>query len=246
MLLVVAALEEELKAGLALCRKKQKLPNRKISAWQAERNGNMIAFLRTGVGPKRAAASLQEALNTIPCSDILVVGYAGALDPGLKVGDLVAAARALAFSLDEDTHDWDHIRLDDRFNLANCDTLVEISKTVGLNACTGDVLTSPYVLGDPVHKSLLYEKFCASIVDMETAALAGVAASRSVPISCVRAVSDEAADSFLAPFSYDPSTRLPARAGKLASTGMAKTYWKWKKNTSVARESLGKLLEAYL
>ena len=60
-----------------------------------------IAFLKAGVGPRRAAESLEEALQMIPCSHVLVIGYAGALDPGLKVGDLVAAGRALAFSLDE-------------------------------------------------------------------------------------------------------------------------------------------------
>ena len=41
---------------------------------------------------------------------------------------------------------------------------------------------------------------------METAALAQVAAARDIPMDCVRAVSDEAGDDFLAPFSYDPDT----------------------------------------
>jgi nucleoside phosphorylase len=246
MLLVAAALEEELITGIALCRHKQQIPHRKISVWQAVRNEQTIAFLKTGVGPRRAAASLEEALQVMACSHILVIGYAGALDPGLKLGDLVAAARALAFSLDEDNHDWDHVRLEGTFNLTHSETLAQAAKSAGLNACIGDILTSPYVLGDPVHKSLLYDKFHASIVDMETAALARVAAARSVPLSCIRVVSDDAADSFLAPFSYDPSLRLQTRARKLASTGMAKVYRKWKNNTAVARKSLGMFLEAYL
>ena len=246
MLLVAAALEEELKTGIVLCRQKQQIPHRKISVWQAVRNEQKIAFLKTGVGPRHAAASLEEALQVIPCSRILVIGYAGALDPGLKLGDLVAVARALAFSLDEDNHDWDHVRLDDTFHLTNSETLAQAAKSAGLNACIGDILTSPYVLGNPVHKSLLYDKFHASIVDMETAALARVAAARSVPLSCIRVVSDDAADSFLAPFSYDPSTRLHTRARKLANTGMAKIYRKWKTNTSVARKGLESFLEGYL
>ena len=246
MLLVAAALEEELKTGISLCRQKQQIPHRKISVWQAVRNEQKIAFVKTGVGPRRAAASLEEALKVIACSHILVIGYAGALDPGLKLGDLVAAARALAFSLDEDNHDWDHVRLDGTFNLTDSETLAKAAKSAGLNTCIGDILTSPYVLGDPVNKRLLYDKFHASIVDMETAALARVAAARSVPLSCIRVVSDDAADSFLAPFSYDPSARLHTRARKLASTGMAKVYRKWKNNTAVARKSLGIFLEEYL
>ena len=246
MLLVATALEEELKTGIVLCRQKQQTPHRKISIWQAVRDERMIAFLKTGVGPRRAAASLEEALRVIPCSHILVIGYAGALDPGLKLGDLVAVARALAFSLDEDNHDWDHVRLDGTFNLTNSEALAQTAASAGLNACVGDILTSPYVLGDPVHKRLLYEKFRASIVDMETAALARVAAASSVPLSCIRVVSDEAADSFLAPFSYDPSARLHTRARKLAGTGMGKIYRKWRSNTAVARKSLEIFLDAYL
>jgi adenosylhomocysteine nucleosidase len=246
MLLVAAALEEELKTGIVLCLQKQQIPHRKISVWQAVRNEQKISFLKTGVGPRRAAESLEEALQVIPCSHILVIGYAGALDPGLKLGDVVAVARALAFSLDDDNHDWDHVRLDGTFNLTNTETLAQAAKSAGLNACIGDILTSPYVLGDPVHKRLLYDKFRASIVDMETAALARVATARCVPLSCIRVVSDDAADSFLAPFSYDPSARLHTRARKLVSTGMASVYRKWKNNTAIARKSLGMFLEEYL
>jgi nucleoside phosphorylase len=246
MLLVAAALEEELKTGIDLCQRKQKISHRKISLWQAERDDKRIAFLRTGVGPKRAAVNIEEALQMIDCSQILVIGYAGALDPELKLGDLVVAKRALAFSLDATNHDWDHIRLDGTFNLTNCEMLLHTAKSANLPAYSGDVLTSAYVLGDPVHKHLLYDRFHASIVDMETAALARVAASRSVPLACIRVVSDEASDSFLAPFSYDPTKRLAARARKLASTGMRKIYRKWNANTSAAKKTLERFLEGYL
>lgn len=238
MLIVAAALEEELKAGLALCGQTKKIPGSRIRAWQADCKGKKVVFLKTGVGPDRAAASLNEVLKTLSCSGILVIGYAGALDPDLRLGDLVAVGRALAFSLDEAIHDWNHIRLDGTYPLGHSETLVNLSKSSGLNASAGDVMTSPYVLGNPEHKRLLYEQFHASIVDMETASLARVADSRAVPISCVRVVSDEAFESFLEPFSYDPSTRLPTRARKLAGTGVAKIYRKWKTNTSVARKSL--------
>ncbi len=246
MLLVAAALDEELKTGLDLCRQKRKLPGMGISVWQAERNGKQIAFLKACVGPKRAAERLEEALRTVQCSHILVIGYAGALDPGLKLGDMVAVCRALAFSLDENDHDWDHVRLDGSYDLMHCDDLARAAKSSGLAACTGDVMTSAYVLGDPVHKRLLHEKFHAAIVDMETAALARAAASKGIPLSCIRVVSDEAADSFLAPFSYDPATRLPARARKLVGTGMTKMYRKWKANTRMARKNLAGFLDGYL
>jgi nucleoside phosphorylase len=242
MLLIAAAMGEELKTGMSLCREKRKMPGRRISLWEARRNEKPIVFLKTGIGPKRSAASLEQALKAIQPSLILMIGYAGALDPNLKLGDLVAVEKAIAFSLDKNNPSWDHILFEGAFELSHSQSLAKSANSFGLRAYAGDGLTSAYVLGDPTHKRLLYERFHASIVDMETAALARVAASRNVPFSCVRAVSDEAADTFLAPFSYDPATRVPARTRKLISTGMVKAYRQWKNHTAIASKSLSRFL----
>jgi adenosylhomocysteine nucleosidase len=214
--------------------------------WQANRNDKTISFLKAGVGPRRSAANLEEALKIVEASHMLLIGYAGALDPDLRLGDLVAVSRALAFSLAIDNPTWENVQLDGTFELAHGEALARSANSFGLTAYTGDVLTSPYVLGDPVHKNLLYKKFHASIVDMETAALARVAASREVPLSCIRAISDEARDTFLAPFSHDPSNKIAARAGKLLNKGMLRTYHEWKANTQIAQKSLTRFLSNYL
>ncbi len=246
MLLIAAALAGELETGMTLCRNLQRVQIPRAHLWKAARHDAEICFLKTGVGPTRAAASLEAALEMVQPSQIMVVGYAGAIDPGLKLGDLVAVAKAFAFSLDKDNPDWKTVRLDEAFKLNQGEALASSAKAAGLSAFIGDVLTSPYVLGEPAHKHLLYEKFSASIVDMETAALARVASARSIPLSCIRAVSDEAADSFLAPFSHDPSTNLPARAKKLLEAGMVHTYGEWKNHASVAKETLRRFLSHYL
>jgi nucleoside phosphorylase len=246
MLLVVAALLEELKTGMSLCHAQKKIPHRNLSMWEANRNDKTIGFLRAGVGPRHSAANLEEALKIVEASNILLVGYAGALDPDLRLGDLVAVSRALAFSLAVDNPTWENVQLNGTFELARGEALARSASALGLTAYTGDVLTSSYVLGDPVHKSLLYKKFHALIVDMETAALARVAASKEVPLSCIRVISDEASDSFLAPFSHDPSNNMAVRAGKLLNKGMLRTYREWKANTRIAQKSLTRFLLDYL
>jgi nucleoside phosphorylase len=246
MFLIAAAMGEELKTATALCRDLKTIAHRSISLRQATRNDRPILFLRTGVGPQRAAASLEAALNAVTVTHILVIGYAGALAPGLKLGDLVAVRRALAFSLDQTNPTWEHVRLDGTFVLAKSEELAGLAQARGLRADVGDVLTSSYVLGDPAHKKLLHDRFQASIVDMETAALARVAASREVPLCCIRVISDEARDTFLAPFSHDPSTGIAARAGKLLSNGMVQTLRDWKSHTRIANKSLTQFLEHYL
>ena len=246
MLLIVAALEEEMKAGLALCRDQKKIRSPGVSLWQAARGGKTIFFLKAGVGPRRSAASLDQALTAVKPARVLAIGYAGALEPGLKLGDLVAVRRALLFSMDEDHPGWDHVRLDGCFELAEHEDLTRSAIAAGLNACTGDALTSAYVLGEPAHKRILHERFHASIVDMETAALARVSFARAVSFSCIRAISDEVRDSFLAPFSHDPSTKMPARVKKLMDAGMMQTLREWKVHAAVAKESLSRFLSHYL
>jgi adenosylhomocysteine/aminodeoxyfutalosine nucleosidase len=214
--------------------------------WRAARGDKGILFLKTGVGPKRSAKSLAEVLDGAKPSHILVIGYAGALDPELRLGDLVAAEKACAISLDKDRPGWECARVEGAYELADPEALAQSAKSIGLKACVGSILTSAHVLGSPVHKHLLWEKFRVSVVDMETAALARIAASRSVPLSCIRAVSDEAQDTFLEPFSYDPSMPIPARAKKLLDAGMARTYQEWRKHASVARERLSRFLAYYL
>jgi nucleoside phosphorylase len=246
MLLIAAALEEELRTGMMLCREVEKIDHRGIKIWRAVRGYKKIVLLKTGAGPIRSAKSLAETLTMTKPAHILVIGYAGALDPKLKLGDLVAVEKALELSLDENRRQWEYARVDGTFELVNGETLAQAAKSVGLSACVGIVLTSSYVLGSPAHKHILWEKFRASIVDMETAALARIAASRSIPFSCVRAVSDEAQDTFLEPFSYDPSTPIPARAKRLLDRGMIQTYREWKNHSSVAKERLSRFLGHYL
>jgi adenosylhomocysteine nucleosidase len=229
-----------------LCSQGNKMPHRSISLWQATRNDKAISFVKAGVGPKRSAANLEEALKMVEVSHILAIGYAGALDPDLRVGDLVAVARALAFSLPEDSPAWENVRVDGAFELVDSEKLARSAMSIGLKASIGDVLTSSYVLGNPTHKNLLFSRFHASIVDMETAALACVAASRNVPLSCIRVVSDKAHDTFLEPFSHDPSCTIAARAGKFFDKGMVQTYREWKENTRVAKKSLTLFLSRYL
>lgn len=247
MLLIAAALQEELNVALALFRGPKQLRHRGVEFWQSARGGPTVRFLRTGVGPKRAAASLERALGVLDVSRILVVGYAGALDPRLKLGTLVLVEKALACSLDTSDPAVESMKLDRAFVLAPDDSLAAAAVRTRLAVHSGDTLTSAHVWGNPEHKRILREKFGASVVDMETAALAGVAQNNGIPLSCARVISDEAEDSFLEPFAYDPSSGISERAGKMFRKGNpVKTYREWKRNASAARMILNELLQGYL
>jgi len=246
MLLVAAALREELSLAMELCCAHARISRQDVSIWRATRNKKPISFLKTGVGPRRAAAALERALGLARVSRILVIGYAGALDPNLEVGDLVVVRKALLRG-DHSGPALEESQVAGSWELADYDVLPEIGISAGLRISAGDAYTSPYVVGKPEHKRLLYERFHASVVDMETAALARAAASRGISLSCVRVVSDNAHDSFLAPISYDPSCAFSFRLLRIICAGTwIRPYREWKLRTGVAKESMRRFLACYL
>lgn len=247
MLLIAAALHEELKVALSRYRDPHKIRIEGMEFWMAASGDREARFLKTGVGPRRSAASLRRALDVLDVSQILVIGYAGALDPRLKVGALVAVAKAMACSVDPGNPAVENIRLDGTYAMAPSDGFAETAASMGVPLFFADTLTSSHVWGNPEHKRILMEKFAAGIVDMETAALARVAISFGLPIRCLRVISDEAEDSFLEPFSYDPRSGLKKKAGRILSSGNpVKLLRRWKSNTSIARASLAEFLGEYL
>jgi nucleoside phosphorylase len=246
MLMIAAALEEELETAKDLCTQVEKIPAEKTKLWKGLLQGEPVLFLRAGVGPKRSAERLSEALQIVQPSKILLVGYGGALDPALGLGCIVGVEKASELRLNDSLPGWEHCEIAGEYGLAPCKSVIGIAEAAGLNACLANTLTSPHVLGNPVHKHMLNARFGAGVVDMETASLARVAASNGIALNCLRVISDEAADTFLAPFSYDPSAGIPARAKQLLGTGMVETYREWKTHSSIAKDCLSRFLAKQL
>jgi len=210
-LLIVAALEEELRPAIESLRLYEKEAGRPARTGRHAVEGR-VRFLRTGVGPGPASRSLRRALEKGRTNGVLITGYAGALDPGLRVGDLVTAQRATLLSREGGVRET--------WAMWAPDFLLETAKAAGLNAFRGDIATSHVPVVDPGQRSLFFDRFGAAVVDMETAALARVAAGLHVPVACVRVVTDEATDIF------EPGSPESHRSS-----------W-WEQRTVVARQSL--------
>jgi adenosylhomocysteine/aminodeoxyfutalosine nucleosidase len=244
MLLIAAALMEELETALGLCTDRTRVSFAGAHLWQAVSNGALIRFLKTGVGPQRSATVLERVLRFFRPTSILVVGYAGALSPHLKLGDLVVIRRAaLLGGKGTVKTDLDEVDLSESWDLDETPFLLKTAESAGIPAHPCDGLTSSHIIGEPVQKSFLHGRFGASVIDMETAALARLAASSGIPLGCVRAVSDVADDTFLAPFSYDPDCTPVRRAARVLAAGnWIRRYGEWRDRASVARDNLRRFL----
>lgn len=121
-----------------------------------------------GIGAE-AARRAAEAVIAI-CAPVVVysVGFAGALDPGLKVTDIVQPLRVVNAS------DGSSIRLDHGEG-----TLVSFGS-----------------VASPEQKAKLRDYFGAQAVDMEAAAVARAAEARGVGFGVVKVISDESDFSF--------------------------------------------------
>jgi adenosylhomocysteine nucleosidase len=247
MLLIAAALAEELGTALNLCSRRKRVRGAGVPLWTGMRGQEMLHFLKLGVGPARSAEVLQRALDCLKPASILIIGYAGALDPLLKLGDLVVVERADL--LPEEFWDAPAKEMDPRpgWPLAYSGELCAAAETAGLPVRCGTALTSYHIIGAPEQKRVLFQKFHAGVIDMETAALARIAAAAAVPLQCVRAVSDEAGDDFLAFLSHNPA----AGPWQIAVQGLAAGSWlrrysQWRERSLAARGSLRRFLSWYL
>jgi adenosylhomocysteine nucleosidase len=159
-LAIVAALEREVRPL--------------VRHWQVrkkEHAGREFRFYETreavlvcgGIGPE-AARRAAEAVIVLYSPELLYsVGYAGALDPALKVGDVLIPAQIINGS--------DSSRVD-------------VSKGRG-------TLLSLNAVASVAQKSRLRESYGAQAIDMEASAVACAAEARSVGFRAIKVISDE-------------------------------------------------------
>jgi 5'-methylthioadenosine/S-adenosylhomocysteine nucleosidase len=247
MILIAAALSEELSVALSFFPKREKAQFPGISLYRSQWHDHIVLFLKTGVGPSRAAAKLEKLLQSLGPDKVLCIGYAGALSSELRVGELIVVRKALLINpATVAASSLADVELIGEWESAASDELTSLARKSGIAVHGGTILTSPFIIGDPSQKSMLNRRFGATVVDMETAAIARICSSHGIPFSCVRAVSDGAADTFLAPFSYDPQGTPLGRAMRVAGAGhWLKRLREWRERSALARQSLRTFLRLY-
>lgn len=145
-----------------------------IKHWQVrerEHEGRVFRFHEDGpavlvcggIGPAAARRAAEAVIVLYRPAMLYSVGYAGALDPALAVGELLLPARI--------------INADD-------------SSRVDLPQGQG-VLLSHAQVASVAQKSKLRESYGAQAIDMEAAAVARAAEARHLPFQAIKVISDE-------------------------------------------------------
>jgi adenosylhomocysteine nucleosidase len=141
--------------------------------------GSRLAI--SGIGGIAAAAAAQ-ALVDVGASALMTFGMAGGLDPALKPGSVVIPCELLS---------------SEGARYAACRAWREqVAAAVSpLRAVTeGNLLTSTHAIDTPADKAAAFRNTGAAAVDMESAAVAKIAAQHNLPFIAVRVIVDTAAD----------------------------------------------------
>ncbi len=153
--------------------------NRQVPGRPFEFAGRQIVSQVVGVGAKRARARLAQLLGDHRIDRIVLAGFAGGLDPALGVG----AAFEPACLIDEQGRSA--VLTEGAANIATAPT---DSPAANALLCVGRLITSA---GE---KRALFEAYHAPAADMESFAVAELAAEHGLPLKVIRTISDAAAD----------------------------------------------------
>jgi adenosylhomocysteine nucleosidase len=199
--------------------KEEAAPFRKIAAGKSG-----VTILLTGIGRQNAEKSLREFLATNSPDLVLTCGFAGGLNPDLKLGDVVFELAGPA---------------------ANDQKLAANFAAAGAKPvkffCADRVATTV------VEKKKLRDETGADAVEMESAAIHAVCAEKHIPCATVRVISDTADEDLPLDFNALAKPDKNLDFGKLAwaiakSPGKIGALMELQKKTKFAAEQLAEVL----
>jgi adenosylhomocysteine nucleosidase len=148
----------------------------------AAAGGGELIWVRSGIGYQRARAAARWLVGQ-GVAALGVLGVSGGLSPGLKSGLLVVAREVL-----------DAVEGGRRKSLSCLwgDDLLSSLRREGLDAVGGTIVTVAEPVLEPGKKVLFGRQNGALAVDMESAAVAGVASEAGLGLFALRAICDTA------------------------------------------------------
>lgn len=181
---IIGAVKEEVAAIKSAMTISESWHTRTSSFWRGVFSGREVVLVRSGMGKMRASDALRQVCDRCAPSLIISMGYAGAVIPQLKIGDLIVADKVLEFSGNPVGVDWAVKQEIHEIPIRP----VSIDKTLEFER--GGLLTVDEVVYKPEGKRALGRLYRVLAVEMETSALARMALEKQIPFMSLRAISD--------------------------------------------------------
>ncbi|HEY1717640.1 MAG TPA: hypothetical protein VGH42_05000 [Verrucomicrobiae bacterium] len=231
--------------------KEEAAPFRKIAAGKT-----VITILLTGIGRQNAEKSLREFLNSCRSRGnetqikekletphvisyepdlVLTCGFAGGLNPDLKVGEVV-------FEISRSRGDETQIK-----NNLEPPYVVSYEKLIAAGAKPAKIFCADRIAITIIEKKKLREQTGADAVEMESAAIQEICREQKIPCATIRVISDTANEDLPLDFNAFAKPDRNLDYGKLAlaiakSPGKIPALMKLQKQTQFAAQQLANVL----
>ncbi|MBO8167660.1 MAG: 5'-methylthioadenosine/adenosylhomocysteine nucleosidase [Thermoanaerobacteraceae bacterium] len=158
-----------------------------------------------GMGKVSAAMAAQALIDRYGPNKIIIAGVAGGLLPEMRPGDLVVATEVCQHDVDSPCkgYAWEAYRHRGRSLYKVDEELLSLTSRITWDKSKvfkGRLLTGDRAVVSSRYAAKLREKLNGCAVDMESAAIAQVAAANGIPFLVLRAVSDLADENALQTF----------------------------------------------
>lgn len=190
----------------------------------AKKNG--VRILIVGIGRQNAAKSVQNEMASFAPGLVLTCGFAGGLNPNLKLGDVVF----------------------EKINQSEASSAECYRQLEAAGATSAKFFCADRIATTVAEKKKLRDETGADAVEMESAAIHAVCAEKGIPCITVRVISDTANEDLPLDFNLLAKPDKGLDFGKLAlaiarSPGKIGALMKLQKKTSFAAHQLAAVLD---
>jgi adenosylhomocysteine/aminodeoxyfutalosine nucleosidase len=165
--------------------------------YQGRYKGVDVVVAYSKIGKVYSALTASVMIQHFKAKKLLFSGVAGAIDPSLKIGDLVAATKLCQHDLDITAfgHPYGYVPEGKIYVEADKELLFlarQVAMELGIELKEGIIATGDQFVADPRRKEWIGKTFGAIALEMEGAAVAVVCDAFDVPFFILRSISDAA------------------------------------------------------
>ncbi len=182
---VVAAMPQEIAPLLRRMKGHVKESAAGFTVYRFESHGIPVVLIESGIGPRHAAAATKALISLAQPKIILNFGVAGAVLPGLAVGDLVLADRVLLL---QDGRPTEAPQPDSRL----AGLFFFACALAPFTLRRGSFITAGSIMNKQAVAACLTADVEHPVLEMETVAVLLEAEAAGIPVVAVRGVSDAA------------------------------------------------------
>ncbi|MCK5853597.1 MAG: 5'-methylthioadenosine/adenosylhomocysteine nucleosidase [Sulfurovaceae bacterium] len=196
---IMGAMPEEIAPLLEKVDNIKKVEYANNSYYEATYKGKELVIAYSKIGKVFSSLTASTLIEKFGCTKLLFSGVAGAINPELKIGDLIIADKLCQHDLDITIFGHDHGYVPEGAVFVETDAkLREVAKVVAsksnLSLIEGTIATGDQFVASSERKEFISSTFKADALEMEGASVAVVCNALNVPFFVLRAISDTAND----------------------------------------------------